>query len=156
MRLADDKVKAIKAATSQLIHEVGGAEVAAMVCRASQPVLYEYMSPNRLDRVIAVDVALQLEAHLGKPIVTGAMARMQGLAIARPDAAAAPAIGAAVGTAVAQAGALASALLAAQADGRLDAGERAALLTLAEAVRNAADETMAGLAPGGAALRVVA
>lgn len=47
MKVQDDKLAAIKAATSLLIHRVGGAEAAAMVCRASVQVLYEYASPHR-------------------------------------------------------------------------------------------------------------
>lgn len=155
MRLSDDRIKAIKAATSQLVLKAGGAEAAAMVCRASAPVLYEYMSINRLDRVIAADVAMQLEAFVGEPVVTAAMARLHGYTVTRPDAVAVPQVGAAVGTVAAQAGALASLLLAAQADGTLDDGEMAALRGVAERVRDAANATLAGLSPAAPALRAV-
>lgn len=154
MKLSEDKMLALKTATKLLIGRVGGLEAAASVCRVSVPVLSEYGSRNHAERMMPIDVALQLEECAGEPIVTGAMARLQGLAVARPEAVQVPAIGASVGAAVAQAGALASELLSAQADGRLDEGERASLLARAESVRNAAEATMASLAP--VTLRAVA
>lgn len=155
MKVQDDKLAAIKAATSLLIHRVGGAEAAAMVCRASVQVLYEYASPHRPDRVIPVDVAMQLETFLGEPVVTATLARLQGLTVARPDDAGVPDISRAVGLAAQQAGALASLLLAAQADNHLDDSERVELRRVAESLLDAARATISGLAAP-AALRVVA
>lgn len=154
MKVADETVKAIKAATSQLIHKVGGAESAALVCRASLQVLYEYTSLHRLDRVIPVDVAVQLEAFLGEPVVTATIARLQGYTLARPEAGSACDIGHAVGLVARSAGAAAATLLDAQADNRIDASERATLVEQLQTVRDAADAALAGLtAP---ALRSVA
>jgi hypothetical protein len=154
MLLAEDKMLALKTATRLLIARLGTFEAAASVCRLQVSALQECASRNHPERMLPLDVILQLEECAGEPIVTGAMARLQGLAVARPEAVQVPAIGASVGAAVAQAGALASELLSAQADGRLDEGERASLLARAESVRNAAEATMASLAP--VALRAVA
>ena len=155
MLLAEDRVRALKTAVALLIHQVGGLPAAASACRLQASALQECASRTHPERMLPIDVVLQLEAVAGEAIVTGAMARLQGLSLARPEAGAVPAIGAAVGTVAAQAGALASLLLAVQSDGVVDEAERAALRGLAEDVRNAADATLAGLAPN-PALRVVA
>ena len=154
MKLADDKLAAIKTATHAAIAQLGGLLAAATVCNKSVAVLSEYQSRAHPDRIIPTDTAMLLDMALGQPVIIGALLRLQGYAIARSDGDAVPAIGHAVGHVAQQAGALASMLLAAQADGALDDGERADLRRIAEAVRDGADATLAGLAAP--ALRVVA
>jgi hypothetical protein len=156
MKIEDAKLSVLKAATAQLLYKVGGPEAASLVCRASVQVLYEYMSINRVDRVIPVDVVLQLEAYAGEPIVTGALARLQGRTLATPDAAAVPAIGRSVAALVRHAGEVGAQYLDASADGRIDPGERAALMQQAEKAAAALQDVVAALAGEAAALRVVA
>lgn len=146
MRLAEDKMLALKTATKLLIHAVGGLEAAASACRVSVSVLSEYQSRNHPERMMPVDVALQLEAVAGEAVVTGAMARLQGLSLGRPAEGEVPAIGRAVALVARQAGAAAATFLDAHSDGHLDAGERAELRRLVETVRDSADAALAGLA----------
>jgi hypothetical protein len=155
MKLSDDKIAAIKTATWRLIDEVGGLEAAASVCRVSVPVLSEYQSRNKPDRIIPVDVVVALERVAGKAIVTEALARMAGLALTNPDASAAPRLDVTMAAIAGGAGQLTADYVAARADGVLDAAERAALVERAAAVHRATGEFVAGLSEG-AALRVVA
>lgn len=153
MRLADDKIAALKTATHALITEVGGLEAAASVCRVGVSVLSEYQSRRHVDRVMPLDVAMQLEEVAGAPIVTGALARMQGYTLSRPDADVVPSVGLAVAQAARNTGAAAAAFLEASADGHIDATEASEMRRLLEAVRDNADAALAGLAVP--ALRVV-
>lgn len=154
MKLVEEKALAIKTATRLLITRVGGLEAAASVCRLAASALSECSSRNHLERMLPLDVALQLEEVAGEPIVTAALARIQGRSLASPDPGAVPAVANAVGAVVAQAGALAAQLIAAQADGHVCEVERAQMRGVAEQVRDAAEATLAGLS--GPALRVVA
>lgn len=156
MKLADDMSRAIKAATARLIYKAGGPGAAALVCRASPQVLYEYISPNRLDRVIPVHVAMQLETFVGEAIVTGTLARLQGYTLARPDADAAQDIGRTVAAVSRLAGEATARFVEAASDGRIDTRERADLMRHAEQLGEAADAMKAALAGEMPALKVVA
>jgi hypothetical protein len=155
MKLADDKVAALKTATHALLGRLGGLAAAATVCRVSVPVLSEYQSLNHRERIMPLDVALQLETVAGEPIVSGAVARMQGWTLVRPEAGVVPEIGRSVAALSRHAGETGARFLEANADGVLDAGETAELRRQIEAVRDSAEAALArlGAAPG---LKVVA
>lgn len=155
--LAEDRMLALKTAATLLIHRVGGLPAAASACRLQVSALQECASRHHPERMLPIDVVLQLELVAGEAIVTGAMGRLQGMTLARPEAGAVPAIGHAVAVAARCAGAATAAFLDAQSDGMLDAGERAELTRHFEAVRDSADAALAGLAATpGAKLRSVA
>lgn len=148
MKASDAQIAAIKTATHLLIDRVGGLAAAASACNKSVSRLSELQSRNHPDAIMPLDTVLMLEVVAGEPILTGAIARLQGLTLARPDAAAAPEIGRAF------AGVATAAYVEAQTDGRIDASERADLARHFQTVRDAADAALAGLtAP---ALRSVA
>lgn len=143
---ADPKLLAqIKAATRAAIHQIGGLEAAAMVCRAEKTALSEYQSINAPHRVVPLDVALQLDVALETPVILPALARMLGLSVVAPDAERAPALDSAVAAMLNGAGQAGAAWVTAQADGVLDAGEKAAIQAHAERVRDGADAVLAGL-----------
>jgi hypothetical protein len=156
MKLALDKVAALKTATHALITEVGGLPAAASVCRVSVPRLSEYQSRNHPESLMPIDVVLQLEAVAGAPIVTGALARLQGHTLASPDAAPVPAIGRSVAALARHAGEVGAQYLDASADGRIDPAERAALMQQAEHAARALQDVLAALATEAGALRRVA
>jgi hypothetical protein len=145
MKLGDDRIAAIKAATHALLARFGCLEAASTVCRVSVPVLSEYQSFSKPDRIMPLDVAYQLEVVIGEPVLTGAVARMQGWTLTRPAQGQAPEIGRAVALVSRQAGAAVAAFLEAHADGVVDAGEAAELRRLLETVRDGADATLTGL-----------
>jgi len=155
MKLASDKVAALKTATKLLITELGGLAAAASACRVSVPVLSEYTSVNHPDRTMPIDVVLQLEAVLGVPVVTAALARLNGRSLAEPAVGAIPCVGRAVAAVTRHAGAAAAAFMEAAADGQIDRTEAADMTRLLEAVREHAGEALAALSAQ-PALRVVA
>lgn len=154
MKLADDRIAALKTAIHALIHAVGGLAAAASVCRVSVPVLSEYQSRNHPERMMPIDVALQLELVAGAPLVTGALARLQGFSVARPEGAAQPCVGRAIAMVSRHAGAAAAAFMEASADGAINATEASEMSRLLEATREHIDDALAGLAAP--TLRVVA
>ena len=105
------------------------------------------------DQHMPIDVALALEEVAGKPILTGAMASLQGYTLAKPEAAA-PDIGRSVAALSRHAGEVGARFLEANADGHIDPTERADMLHQAERTTTALQDVVAGLSGG--ALRVVA
>ena len=154
MKLTDAQIAAIKTATHLLLDRVGGLVAAASACNKSVSRLSEFQSRNHPDAIMPLDTVLMLEVVAGEPILTSAIARLQGLTLARPDAAAAPEIGRAVALAARSLGVATAAYVEAQTDGRIDASERADLARHFQTVRDAADAALAGLT--GPALRSVA
>lgn len=154
MNLGTDQIAALKTATHLLIHTVGGLDAAASVCRLAAARLSVCQSRNHPEAQLPIDVVLQLEAVAGEPIVTAAMARLQGLTVARPDAGVRADIGRAIGAVARTAGAAAAVYMEAQADGVVDAQEQDALRRHLEAVRDEAAASLSALG-GGAKLRAV-
>lgn len=136
----------IKTATAAAIQRLGGLEAAATVCRASFQTLGGYQNRNRPDLIIPLDVALELDAACGEPVILSALARMQGFTLTAPDADKAPAIDTAVAEMLNGAGQAGAAWVVAKADGVLDPMERAAIAEQAAKVRAGADAVLAGLA----------
>jgi len=146
--------RAIKTYTRKLIHEVGGLDAAASCCRVGRSSLSNYQDQGS-DQFMPIDVVLALEQVAGRPIVTQAMASMQGWSLGRPDAGPVPCIGRAVAAVTRHAGAAAAAFMEAAADGQIDRTEAADMTRLLEAVREHAGEALAALSAA-PALRVVA
>lgn len=155
MKLADEKSLALKTAAKLLIARCGGLEAAASACRVSVSNLSEYGSRNHPERHMPVDVALQLEEVAGEPIVTGALARMQGHSCVRPDGEAVGVLSEAVAAAARHAGEVTARFVEASADSRIDHRERADLLRHVHDLR-VATEAMAAALVAPAGLKVVA
>lgn len=68
----------LKNATRRLIKTAGGVEGAAYVTRVGKTVLSDYQSLDRPSHFMPIDVAADLEADTGKPIVTQALAQIAG------------------------------------------------------------------------------
>lgn len=145
---------ALKTYTRQLIAAVGGLDAAASCCRVGRSSLSGYQD-HASEQCMPIDVVLALEAVAGRPIVTAAMASLQGYSLARPDAGSIPCVGRAVAAVTRQAGAAAAAFMEASEDGRIDASEAAEMRRLLEAVREHVGEALAGL-PVLPSLRAVA
>ncbi len=64
----------LKAATRDAVSMAGGPQRAALVSRGSASRLCEYGSVGCEDRYIPVDVAMALEADIGAPVISRAMA----------------------------------------------------------------------------------
>jgi hypothetical protein len=143
--LQGEHLAALKTATRVLISQVGGLVAAASVCRLEVARLSECQSVNHPGSLLPIDVVLQLEAVAEAPVVTGALARLQGLSVGAADGAAAVDIGRSVATASRNAGAAAATFLEAMADGRMDSHERVALRVHFEALRDAANASLAAL-----------
>lgn len=140
-----NRVAQIKTATAKAIHDLGGLEAAATVCRGTVQSLSDYQNRNRPDRIVPLDVALELDAALGEPVILSALARMEGFTLTAPDASRAPALDGAVAAMLTGAGQAGAAWVVAQADGVLDPAERAEIQAHAERVRDGADAVLAGL-----------
>lgn len=145
---------ALKTFTRQLIHAVGGLDAAASCCRVGRSSLSTYQD-HASDQFMPVDVVLALEQVAGQPILTGAMARLQGFSLALPEAAA-PDVALAVAAVARHAGEASARFLEANADGRIDHQERGELLRAAEQLSQSADAMKAAVAATVPALKVVA
>ena len=145
MKVHDADLAQIKAATRHAIHRLGGLEAAALCCRAEKTALGEYQSINQPQRVIPVDIALQLDAALEAPVILPVLARLLGLAIAAPDGQLSrPQLDTAVAAALSRAAEAGALLIQGNADGVLDLHERGALAEKGAQLRAAADEMIAG------------
>lgn len=151
MNVDDTVLAEIKAATRLAIHRLGGLVAAAMLTRAEKTALGEYQSINQPQRVVPVDIALQLDAALERPVILPVLARALGLSVAAPEGPALAGVDAAVATVAQEAGALAAELLLARADGVLSPGEQAGLARRAAQVAEGAGAVVAEL--GGGATR---
>lgn len=146
MRVSDVHFGEIKAATQMAIHRLYGLANAAMVCRAEKTALHEYQSINHPDRVIPLDIALQLDTACGEPIILGAMARMQGFTLTAPERAENPQIDTAMAQIAGGAGALLATFVEAKADDHLGAGEKVRLREHLDAIEAGLSDARAGLA----------
>lgn len=136
---------ALKTYTRQLIHAVGGLDAAASCCRVGRSSLGNYQDHDS-DQFMPMDVALALEQVAGKPILTGAMARMQGYTLTRPDADTAQDIGRSVAAVARHAGEASARFMEAASDGKIDNRERSDLRRHADELANAASAMQAALA----------
>lgn len=143
--LQAEQLAALKTATRVLIARVGGLVAAASVCRLEVARLSECQSQNHPGSLLPIDVVLQLEAVAEDAVVTGALARLQGLSVGSADACPRVDIGRSVAAASRSAGAAAATFLEAMADGQVDARERVALRKHFEDVRDAANASLAAL-----------
>lgn len=73
---------ALKAFTRALIEKAGGLEAAATRTRVGKSQLHEYGNPDKRD-FIPIDVVADLEADVGEPIVSRALAHTAGFALVR-------------------------------------------------------------------------
>lgn len=96
----------IKTATAAAIQRLGGLEAAATVCCASFQTLGGYQNQNRPDLIIPLDVALELDAACGEPVILSALARMQGFMLTAPERVEKPQIDTAMAQIAGGAGAL--------------------------------------------------
>jgi len=155
------KVNALKTATQQLIGALGGLAAAETVCRVSVPVLSTYQSRNHPTVTMPIDVVLQLEAVAGEPIVTGALARLQGCVLGRGEGLPGQDVGRAVADMARHAGEVSAGFIEANADGLLDVVERARLVEQGERIQQAVGAMLSALvqppqAPGSGVGVVVA
>lgn len=72
--------QSLKAATRRLVDKAGGPSAAADVTRTAHQHLSAYGSVNRdlAERFMPIDVAADLEAETGDPVVTRVLARLSG------------------------------------------------------------------------------
>jgi hypothetical protein len=85
MSMPDPGRAALATATKRLIGELGGLEAAASCTRVRPSVLSDYGNPHS-ERMVPVDVTLDLERIAGRPLVTAALASLQGYALLPLDA----------------------------------------------------------------------
>lgn len=76
---------ALKAATRQLLGLFGKHEAACTVTRVNAPTLSRYGSVSEPEHFAAIDVILDLEADIGSPVVTEALAHAQGYRLVRDE-----------------------------------------------------------------------
>jgi hypothetical protein len=133
-------------ATKRLIAELGGLEAAASVTRVRPPQLSDYGSPH-VAQYMPADVIADLETVAGRPLLTEALARLQGYALLPlsprgPDDLALhlARIGQGVGVLF---GRVSEALL----DGTIDAGERQDILSALTVVHRVVGEALGALSP---------
>ena len=118
---------------------MAGSKPAATVCCASFQTLGGYQNRNRPDLIIPLDVALELDAACGEPVILSALARMQGFMLTAPERVEKPQID----TAMAQIAGRAGALLATSGQ-RHSAGGRAGMKRIARARYLYANDPRAG------------
>lgn len=68
----------IKAACRKLVDRAGGPQQVARLTRANQGHISSAISPNELERFMAIDQVADLEAEIGDPLVTRHLAEMAG------------------------------------------------------------------------------
>lgn len=118
---------AIKTLFRELVDELGGLSAAASCTRVGISVLQEYGSPNNADRFPPLDVVLDLEIRLGRPVVSSVLLQALGFE-PMPVKVVAPMDPVKALQAVARdSGEMLAAAMAAHADGRLDRRERVEL-----------------------------
>lgn len=76
---------AIKAATRQLVKQAGGLDNAAAVTRPGRSALSDYGNPNHDDVFMPADVIADLETEISEPLLTAALARLQGCELMRVE-----------------------------------------------------------------------
>jgi hypothetical protein len=68
---------ALRTAVRHLVQELGGIDAASTVCRVGRSQISDYQTPHG-DKFMPLDVVMQLEASLGQPVVTTALALAAG------------------------------------------------------------------------------
>lgn len=81
---------ALKAKTRALVRAAGGVESAASVSRVAKSRMSDGGNPGQPDYFLPLDAVLDLELDTGQPVVTTALAQMQGYYLERIDAAPPP------------------------------------------------------------------
>lgn len=71
---------AIKTASRYLVDQLGGLDAAETACRAGRSVLGDYINRNS-PRIMALDVALQLDRCAQEPVMLSTLARLEGYTI---------------------------------------------------------------------------
>lgn len=118
---------ALKAAIRRALDLAGGGDSFANATRVDAPRLSRYASANAAEHM-PLDVALDLDLDIGRPVVLAALAAQQGCSVVPGPAVAGPpdaALGAALLRETAE---VAAALMEALADGAIDRAERRRLL----------------------------
>lgn len=77
MKRNSDDCASLKTALSVLIQQLGGLDAAVTCTRVRRSTLSEYTAPH-LDKFAPVDVVLDLERIAQEPLLTAALARLQG------------------------------------------------------------------------------
>ncbi len=141
-----DQHRGLKTATHALVRDVGGVDAAAAAARVGRSMLSDYGHPQKPGMFMPVDVVLDLERALRRPVVTQQLALAQGYDLVPVEAAE----GGLVPSALAELGREVSALFgetaAAMQDGRLTEAECAALETRGAEARRALAALMSALA----------
>ncbi|HEY4344394.1 MAG TPA: hypothetical protein VGN05_08605 [Parvibaculum sp.] len=73
--------RSLKHAVANLIAEFPSVEQASRFCRAQASSLSGYANPNQMERIVPVDVVLDLERKLGRPVVTEFVAARLGYSL---------------------------------------------------------------------------
>ena len=136
---------ALKTAVRLIIQRLGGLEAAATCTRVGKSNLSEYGAPTHPDRHMPADVILDLETIAGEPIITAALARMQGYRLEPVTQRETGDLVTPVQRLMRGAADLSGQLLDALADNVITADERDAMLAIATQARQAADAVMAAL-----------
>lgn len=76
--IEDHELRALKTATFNQVRAVGGADMFAPSTRVLQPALSNYGNKALPDKVIPLDVAVELDRAAGSPLLIGAAAGMLG------------------------------------------------------------------------------
>lgn len=147
--MTDARHRGLKTATHALVRDVGGVEAGAAASRVGRSQLSDYGHPQKPGQFMPVDVVLDLETALRRPLVTQQLALAQGFDLVPVEATE----GGLVPEALAELGREISALFGecaqALADGHLSPQERQALETRGAEARRALGALMHALAASG-------
>lgn len=138
--------RALKTATHALVREVGGVDAAAAASRVGRSMLSDYGHPQKPGMFMPIDVVLDLEAALRRPVVTQQLALAQGFDLVPVEAAESGLVPSALAQLGREISALFGETAAAIDDGRLTDAECQALETRGAEARRALCALMAALA----------
>lgn len=77
-RLNTIQLLALKARTRRLVKLAGGVESCALISRVSKTQIGNYQNPELLDSFMPIDVVVEIESDVGKPIISEGLAELAG------------------------------------------------------------------------------